>query len=457
MMWKKDKTHPDTAVIGMGRTGCSVARFLERQSIDCAAYDEKLKKLPEDIRAVLHTGSLHTRDLQHYARVIVSPGVDWRHPALAYARAQGIQVMGDLDLFNEQFSGDLIAVTGTNGKSTVVHLLGTMLEVLPGGAGIGGNIGIPMLDMLHADTGAAHAVLELSSFQLERCCSIHPAYAVLLNVQPDHADMHDDLHAYKAAKLRLFAQQGNGDTAMLPVDACWNDMVDALLKRGARVRRFGVEQGDGKPDAGLRNNASDTDGGILFWTDASGQREIHVRDLRIRGVHQQLNLAVAAQAAADFGVSASVIRESLTVFPGLPHRLQYIGYRMGRAWYDDSKATNPHAAQAALTSFERVIWICGGLTKGLDLTPMIDQVKQHVAHAYIIGRQTKAYQDMLKQAAVPYQAVMHLHKAVVLAAEDAIPLPVLLSPAAASQDQFKDYAERGDRFAEAVAALEKAA
>jgi len=457
MMWKKDKTHPDTAVVGMGRTGCSVFRFLERQSIDCAAYDEKLKKLPEDIHTRLHTGSLRPRDLQHYARVIVSPGVDWRHPALAYARAQGIQVIGDLDLFNEQFSGDLTTVTGTNGKSTVVHLLGTMLEVLPGGAEVGGNIGIPMLDTLHHDTGATHAVLELSSFQLERCRSIHPAYAVLLNVQPDHADMHDNFHAYKTAKLRLFEQQGDGDTAMLPVDTCWNHLADDLLERGARVRRFGIGQGGSKPDAGLQNNASDTDGGMLFWTDSGEHREIHVKDLRIRGIHQQLNLAVAAQVAADFGVSASVITESLMVFPGLPHRLQYIGYRMGRAWYDDSKATNPNAALAALTSFDRMIWICGGLTKGLDLTPMIEQVKRHVGHAYIIGKQTKMYQEMLKQAGVPYQVVGHLHKAVALAAEEQTPLPVLLSPAAASQDQFSNYAERGDRFTEAVAALEKAA
>jgi len=460
MKWKKDKTQPDTAVIGMGRTGCSVVRFLDTLGIACAAFDEKLKTLPEDIHTPLHTGKLHTRDLQGYSRVIVSPGVDWRHPALAYAREQGACVMGDLDLFSERFSGDLIAVTGTNGKSTVVHLLGLILEVLPGGAEVGGNIGVAMLDILHDETGPARAVLELSSFQLERCHGIHPKWAALLNVQPDHADMHDDFNSYKAAKLRLFEQQGGGDTAMLPSDACWDNLTDDLADRGVRVRRFGITKNGSRVDAGLQpeqDGDSEKGAGKLFWTEMGVRRDIPFERLRVRGVHQRINLAVAAQAAADFGVSANVITESLTIFRGLDHRLQYIGRRLGRAWYDDSKATNPDAAQAALASFDQVIWICGGLTKGLDLMPLTETVKQHVASAYMIGKQTKPYREMLRLAGVPCKVAGNMHRAVRLAAECKLSLPVLLSPAAASQDQFKDYADRGDKFAEAVAALEKAA
>jgi len=459
MMWKKSDPHPDTAVIGMGRTGCSVARFLEQQGIVCAAYDEKLKVLPEDIRATLHTGTLRPRDLQDYSRVIVSPGVDWRHPALADARAQGVQVIGDIDLFNEQFSGDLLAITGTNGKSTVVHLLGLMLEVLHGGAEVGGNIGVPMLDMLHDGKSPPRAVLELSSFQLERCQGIHPKWAALLNVQPDHADMHENFDDYEAAKARLFEQQGEGDIAMLPLDAHWADLASDLAQRGVRVRRFSIMEPDiteheQQADAGL---LPEDGGDKLFWTEADTRHEIPVDHLRVRGAHQQMNLAVAAQAAADFGVSANVIAESLTAFRGLAHRLQYIGHRMGRVWYDDSKATNPDAARAALASFEHVIWICGGLTKGLDLAPMAETVKQHVVSAYIIGKQAKPYREMLKKAGIPFQVAGDIRKAVALAAESKLPLPVLLSPAAASQDQFRDYAERGDRFAEAVAQLGKAA
>ncbi|GMQ99413.1 MAG: UDP-N-acetylmuramoyl-L-alanine--D-glutamate ligase [Zetaproteobacteria bacterium] len=465
MMWKKSGVHPDTAVIGMGRTGCSVVRFLEQQGIVCAAYDEKLKALPEDIRANLHTGTLRPKDLQGYSRVIVSPGVDWRHPALAHARAQGVQVIGDIDLFNERFSGDLLAITGTNGKSTVVHLVGLMLEVLHGGVEVGGNIGVPMLDMLHDGKSPARAVLELSSFQLERCQGIHPKWAVLLNVQPDHADMHENFDDYEAAKLRLFEQQGEGDIAMLPLDVHWTDLASDLAQRGVRVRHFsimksGIMEHERQVDAGLlpeEGESLEDGGGKLFWTEGDTRHEIPIERLRVRGAYQQLNLAVAAQAAADFGVSANVITESLTAFRGLAHRLQYIGHRMGRAWYDDSKATNPDAAKAALISFERAIWICGGLTKGLDLAPMTETVKQHVASAYIIGKQVKPYREMLKKAGVSCRVAGNMQKAVALAAENKLSLPVLLSPAAASQDQFRDYAERGDRFAEAVAQLEKAA
>ena len=440
-------------MIGMGRTGCSVVRFLEQAGVVCDTFDEQLKRLPDNVHATLHTGTLRPMNLRGYARVIVSPGVDWRHPALVYARDQGARVMGDIGLFNDHFSGILIAVTGTNGKSTVVHLLGLMLEVLHGGAVVGGNIGMPMLDMLHGGASPMRAVLELSSFQLERCQGIHPKWAVLLNVQPDHADMHDDFHSYEAAKLRLFEQQGDGDMAMLPLDGHWNGLAGRLAKRGVRVRRFGATAYGSKADAGL---LSGEDGGALFWTEANTHREIPLACLRVRGTHQQLNLAVAAQVAADSGVSANVITEALTMFRGLNHRLQYIGHRLGKAWYDDSKATNPDAAGAALASFEHVIWICGGLTKGLDMAPLTDMVKVHAASAYIIGKQTKPYREMLKKAGVPYKVARGMQQAVALAAEDKLLLPVLLAPAAASQDQFRDYVERGEKFAEAVTGLEKA-
>jgi len=422
--------------------------------VNCDAFDEKLKVLPDDVHATLHTGALRLKSLREYSRVIVSPGVDWRHPALAYARDHGVQVAGDIGLFNEHFSGEMIAVTGTNGKSTVVHLLGLMLEVLSGGAVTGGNIGVPMLDALHGGESPARAVLELSSFQLERCQDIHPKWAVLLNVQPDHADMHDNFRSYEAAKLKLFEQQGDGDTAMLPLDEHWNDLAGNLATRGVQVRRFGVVEYGLKADAGLLSGG---DGEKLFWTQADTYREIPLECLRVRGVHQQLNLAVAAQVAADFGVSANVITEALTLFRGLNHRLQYIGHRLGKSWYDDSKATNPDAAGAALASFEHVIWICGGLTKGLDLAPLTEAVKEHAVSAYIIGKQTKPYREMLKKAGVPYKVASGMQKAVTLAAENKLSLPVLLAPAAASQDQFRDYVERGEKFAEAVAGLEKAA
>ena len=445
---------PETAILGMGRTGCSIARFLDAQGEVYVAFDEKLKTLPEGIRGPLKHGRFHLRTLRSFKRIFVSPGIAWRQPLLEALREHGVTLLSDVDLFREHFHGELAAVTGTNGKSTVVHVIGQLLEVLPGGVEIGGNIGIPMLDMLADGQAAPRAVLELSSFQLERCGGIHPRWAALLNVQPDHADMHADMHAYEAAKLRLFAEQGEGDTAVLPVISHWNGLAGSLRQKGVRVRRFGKVERMEDADAGL---LGDEQNRRLFWTADDGVHEVMLNRVRVRGEHQHLNLAVAAQAASDFGVSAAVIAELLTVFRGLDHRLRYVGNLAGKTWYDDSKATNPEAAVAALNSFDKVIWICGGLTKGLDVMPMLPTVRAHVARALVLGKDAAPFAALLDAAGVVWHRAADMDDAVMQAAASDLALPVLLSPAAASMDQFADYAERGRCFTQAVAALEKAA
>ncbi|HKJ83483.1 MAG TPA: UDP-N-acetylmuramoyl-L-alanine--D-glutamate ligase [Mariprofundaceae bacterium] len=442
----------DTAVVGMGRTGCSVARFLMRQDISCEGFDEQAVNLPEDIDMPLHVGKLESAGLAEYARIVVSPGVPWQHPALRQARQTGVPVVGDLDLFIEAFRGELLAVTGTNGKTTTVSLIGTMLETLPGGVETGGNIGTPMLDLLDGLHKPERAALELSSFQLERCRQrFHPHWAALLNVQPDHVDMHVDPTQYEAAKLRIFEDQGEGDTAVLPVESRWDETAGTLQKRGVRVRRFGTVE---EADAGLLHQDGAS---YLFWHQGERRHSVDVGELLVCGAHQFLNLAVAAQAAADFGVSVGVIHEALTSFRGLPHRLQLVGQKAGHRWFDDSKATNPSSAAAALAAFDRALWICGGLPKGVDLAPLVEVVRRHVAHAFVIGKDPKPYVDLLKRAGVPYSVVGNITRAVVAAASHTEAEPVLLAPAAASQDQFRDYAERGGRFIDAVASLEKAA
>ncbi len=445
-----------TAIVGMGKTGCSIARFLQSRGTACEAFDENGKvKLPEGLEIPLHTGRIKADALLRFGQVAVSPGVIWSHPALVAAREAGIPVFGDLDLFLEHFNGEILAVTGTNGKTTTVTLIGTLLETLPGGIEIAGNIGNPMLDMLSDSLREEplRTVLELSSFQLERCKGIRPKWAALLNVQPDHADMHESEAAYTATKLRLFEQQGEGDTAMLPLEDRWNKLADELRGRGVRVLRFGRVESFEQADAGIRIGAETE----LFWRQDDEVQSISERNILSRGVHQHLNMAVAAQAAADHGVSATVIGESMTSFRGLSHRVQDLGLFHGRHWYDDSKATNPDAAIAALNAFDRVIWICGGARKGLDLSPLRFAVGQHVEHAYIIGKDAKAFKQLLEEAGVSCTIAVHLQKAVQLAARYSDPLPVLLSPAAASQDQFRDYADRGRQFAEAIRHLEKAA
>jgi len=443
-----------TAIIGLGKTGISVANYLGSQGIACEGFDEHAVSTPDSLHIPVHIGKLDAKILNQFGRIIVSPGVNWNHPALCAAREASVPVSGDLDLFRDVFHGDLIAVTGTNGKTTTVTLIGILMDTLPGGIDVAGNIGKPMLDLFE-DTGSPERVaLELSSFQLERAGIIHPRWAALLNVQPDHTDMHSDAQAYEAAKLRLFEAQGAGDTAMLPNDEHWGSLAENLAGRGVRVHRFGYGAAEFLC-AGVQ--LLDAGNWQIFWRHGDHIEYIQASELRVRGIHQHMNLAIAAQAAADFGVSPSVIRLGLTSFHGLEHRLQSLGIIDKREWFDDSKATNPDAAIAALNAFDQVIWICGGLSKDINLSGLQDTIAKHVAHAFIIGKDPKPYADLCLQAGVQTTIAGTIQQAVKQAVRAQPGLPVLLSPAAASQDQFRDYNERGRAFADAARALEEQA
>lgn len=438
------------AVMGLGRTGQSAIRFLQRMGIECIGFDERKQSKPKEWGIEVHFGKWSGKRLSRIPVLLVSPGIPMRHPAIREAAASGCRIISDLDLFVRYYSGDIVAITGTNGKSTTTHLIGTLLEVLPGGVGVGGNIGRPMLDILLEEPVPPRAVLELSSFQLERSQPFAPRWAVLLNIASDHVDMHEHPLAYEQAKLRLFERQGEGDVAMLPYQPRFDGLADQLQRRGVHVRRFGLVTDPNKVDAGACWSDSTR---FLFWQRNPTDIQ-RLSNVGLIGAHQWLNLAVAAQAAADFGVSPSVIREALSSFRGLPHRLQTLGQCKGKLWIDDSKATNPSAAKAAICVFEKVIWICGGLTKDADLSELKEAVKQHVVYALVIGKDPKPFVTLLEETGVPYQAVKQIEKAVKLAAEHDSTWPVLLSPAAASQDQFRDYAHRGEAFRNAVKALE---
>ncbi|MDX8401472.1 MAG: UDP-N-acetylmuramoyl-L-alanine--D-glutamate ligase [Mariprofundaceae bacterium] len=442
-------TATETAIVGMGRTGQSVASFLDARGEAWVGFDEKAT--PDRLRERVRVGPLDADMLDRFDRIVVSPGVNWNHPALAELRRRGRRLLGDLDLFAGHFEGKLIAVTGTNGKTTTVTLIATMLDTLPGGIESAGNIGRPMLDLLTAPTPPARVALELSSFQLERAAPVRPRWAALLNVQPDHADAHESPAAYRAAKERLFARQGEGDTAMLPAGEDWNALAETLAARGVRIRRFGdFDDGDAREDAGLARCDGEP---CLYWRSPTGISAVPLSRLIVRGRHQWLNLAVAAQAAADFGVSDPVIREALTSFRGLPHRMQAVAHRAGREWFNDSKATNPAAAAGALGCFDEAIWICGGLLKGLSLGDLLPVAAKHAARMIVIGADSRPFETLATRAGIPCTRADTIEEAVAIASRIEPPRPVLLSPAAASQDQFRDYVERGARFEKAVLAL----
>ncbi|MDX8409958.1 MAG: UDP-N-acetylmuramoyl-L-alanine--D-glutamate ligase [Mariprofundales bacterium] len=430
-----------TAILGMGVTGQSVARYLRARGESCVGFDECGGEM---MTADVQVGPLDASVLQTFDRVVVSPGIAWNHPVLEALRTAEVALMSDLDLFTGQYEGEFLAITGTNGKTTVSHLLGVLLETAHGGVGVGGNIGQPMLDLLSEAHRSPRVVLELSSFQLQRSHGVHPKWAALLNLQPDHLDMHDSPAEYRQAKLQLFSCQGEGDTALLAQDMSLDDLAAELIQRGVRVLRFGSAVG---ADVGIET-------ALLFWRGANGERcEVPLAELHVVGIHQQCNLAVAAQAAADCGIHQAVIREGVTSFRGLPHRLQRISSHGGRAWFDDSKATNPDAAAAALVALDSVVWICGGVTKGLDPMVLLADVRDHVRNMLIIGKHRAQFVALAKAAGVPWSEVKTMKKAVEQAALKHTSLPVLLSPAAASFDQFANYAARGDAFKKAVKAL----
>ncbi|MDQ6950464.1 MAG: UDP-N-acetylmuramoyl-L-alanine--D-glutamate ligase [Mariprofundales bacterium] len=431
-----------TAILGMGVTGQSIARFLRARGELCATFDEQGGK---SMTADVQIGPLDAKKLAAFDRVAVSPGISWHHPVLDQLRAAEVRLCSDLDIFLESYQGELLAITGTNGKTSVTHLLGVLLETAAGGVGVGGNIGQPMLDLLSEIHPSPRALLELSSFQLQRCHEAHPKWAALLNIQSDHADMHADPEEYRASKLRLFAHQSEGDTAVLPVGDSFDDLAANLKQRGVRVRRFGYGN---HADIG----STDTD---LFWQDGAGVRcTVPLAELHLIGSHQQCNLAVAAQAAADCGIHEAVIREGVTSFRGLPHRLQLVSSHGGRDWFDDSKATNPDAAAAAMAALGSVVWVCGGVTKGLDPMVLLDSVRRHVHSMLIIGKKQAPFVALAKASGVPWSKLGTIKKAVLKASQvqDSL-LPVLLSPAAASFDQFANYAARGDAFKQAIEAL----
>jgi len=440
--------------MGLGKTGQSAARFLLRQGHICEGFDEQKVELPDDLAMPVHIDLFDTELLRQFDRIVISPGIRWSGPVLDALRQNGARIVSDLDIFLEHYDGPVVAVTGTNGKTTTTFLIETMLETLPGGIEAGGNIGVPMLDLLKDGRQPARVTLELSSFQLERSVSIRPAWAVLLNFQEDHADMHGNQQEYLAAKLKLFEQQQEGDTTLLPNDPEWSTLASELSERGVHVHRFGrCDENDPAPDGLAAGIMETSNGPVLFWHQHERRHFLPCEQIPARGKHQYMNMAVAAQAAADFGVNPEVIRETMTSFRGLKHRLEHVDMRAGRDWYDDSKATNPQAAVAALDSFNKVIWICGGLRKGLDLKPLIPAIREHVSQAFVIGKESSAYTDILKEAGVSYQVAGKVERAVSQAAKCDGSDPVLLSPAAASQDQFANYSERGKAFAKAVMAL----
>jgi UDP-N-acetylmuramoylalanine--D-glutamate ligase len=442
-----------TLIVGLGETGLSVARFLASRGVPIAVTDSRvqppaLDRLREEMPdAALFLGGFDRAAFEAAQQLIVSPGVSLKEPAIAEAMRRGVPVLGDIELFARHADAPVIAITGSNGKSTVTTLVGEMAAAAGFDARVGGNLGTPALDLLLAAQRAdavqrnqpALYVLELSSFQLETTSSLRARAAVVLNISADHMDRYDSLQEYAAAKQRIYARS---EVMVINAD---DPLVTAMLEPRRRVVRFGLREPADEQFYGIRT----VDDAV--WLARGNQNLIDVRELRIRGQHNWAN-ALAALALGDAaGMPMGVMLDTLRDFTGLPHRMQWVGEAHGVTWYDDSKGTNVGATLAALSGAPgRVVLIAGGEGKGQDFAPLRDGVAGKARAVVLIGRDAALIEAALG-GVVPVVHAQDMDDAVAKSRELAQPGDcVLLSPACASFDMFRNYAHRGEVFAQAA-------
>jgi UDP-N-acetylmuramoylalanine--D-glutamate ligase len=431
-------------VVGLARSGRAAAALLHARGEEVVAVDGaarerlRLDDLPAGVE--VHAGVDGVALLERVRAVVKSPGVPGGAPVIAAARERGVPVLGELELAWRCVENEVIAVTGTNGKTTTTELLGHLHRTAGVPVAVVGNVGTAYSSL--ALEAGAHAgavvVCECSSFQLEDTELFAPEVAVILNLESDHLDRHGSLAAYHAAKLKIFANQGNDDVAVAPEGL-------GVVDLGGCARRVCVGE---SPEAELSLRA-----GTLWWDSAPLLR---VEELALRGPHNVRNAMAASAAALARGLPVDAVREGLRTFAGVPHRLEEVAERDGVVYVNDSKATNVAAALVGLASFEVPVHvILGGRGKGEDYAPLRRAVAAHCAGggaAYLIGEEAGALRATLGGLdGVPLHDAGTLDAAVAQARAAARPgQVVLLSPACASYDQFENFEVRGEAFGRAA-------
>ncbi len=441
-----------TLVVGLGETGLSCARYLARRGVATAIADSRaeppgLERLRRELPdTALFLGRFEPAVFEAAERLVVSPGVSVQEPLIQAAMARGVPVEGDIELFARAARAPVVAITGSNGKSTVTSLLGEMAREAGLEAAVGGNLGRPALDLL--DDRVRLYVLELSSFQLETTTSLTTRAAAILNLSPDHMDRYADMAAYIAAKARILR---GAEMAVLNRD---DPRVAALAGQAAGgVCWFGLDVPATEHDFGLRQIDGET------WLCRGDRPLVAAASLPIPGRHNLAN-ALAALALGDAaGLPQAAMTRALARYPGLPHRTQFVAEIGDVRWYNDSKGTNPGATLAALEGFRdpadqgRTVLIAGGDAKGADFSILGDAVAASVRCLILLGRDAPLLERALAGRA-PIRHATDMAEAVALAAEEARPGDrVLLSPACASFDMYRNYIERGEHFMNLVREL----
>jgi UDP-N-acetylmuramoylalanine--D-glutamate ligase len=442
-------------VVGAARSGVAAALLLARRGAQVALSDARAALDETDITALqaasvqLDLGQ-HTDELFTSADLIVtSPGVPPTLAPLARARAAGVPVVGELELASRWIRGRLIAITGTKGKSTTTALVGRMLEASGFPVLVGGNIGVPLSAQVEASTPETLHVVEASSFQLESIETFHPWIAAVLNVSPDHLDRHGTFEAYWQAKARITIRQTAGDWLVLNADSETSCRMATVSH--ARVVRYGRGPSEGTSvfvrDGAIRHRA----------TDGAETLLVPLHAVQVPGAHQRGNVVAACAIAHLAGASPAGMQRALDQFRGLPHVMEPVGAIQGVRFINDSKATNVDAAARSIESFDDVVAIVGGVFKGGDLRDLAPPLARHGRGVVAIGQSRPQVREALSDT-VPVDEAETLAEAVAVAWQRARPDGVvLLAPACASFDMFRDYADRGQQFREEVARLASAA
>ena len=439
-------------VVGLGKSGVASALFLKERGARVTVSDTKSPdQLRDEIPVLLdhgitvETGGHGERTFRGQDLIVVSPGVPVDAAPLVQARAAGEPVIGEIELAAQNLPGEIVAITGSNGKTTTTTLAGEILAAGGFPVSVGGNIGTPAISLVERATRQTIVVLEVSSFQLETIQTFRPKVAVVLNVTPDHLDRHRTFQTYVDAKTRIFENQQASDFAVLNED----DPTCRTLRDRTRAQVFWfsrkkeVEQG-----ACVRD-------GRIFFLDGKSQREVMlVSEIPLKGAHNVENVLAGVCAGALMGCEPPKIRQAIQNFKAVEHRLEYVATIKGVQYFNDSKATNVDATIKALESFPKNIHlILGGKDKGSDYTVLNDLLRERVKRVYTIGAAAEKIESHIKGAAEVVHAET-LENAIRRASAVAEPGDiVLLAPACASFDQFQSYNHRGRVFKEVVQAL----
>jgi UDP-N-acetylmuramoylalanine--D-glutamate ligase len=441
-------------VVGLGKSGISAALFLRKQGARVTVSDSRsATALAKEIPALLEAGIMVEsggHGLLTFRRqdlIVVSPGVPMDTPEVKQVVGFGLPVIGELELASRYLQGQIVAITGSNGKTTTTTLVGKILSDAGLPTLVGGNIGLPVIDLVEKSSAETTSVLEVSSFQLETIEEFHPKIAVVLNITPDHLDRHGSFEAYAAAKTRITENQGADDFLVLNGEDKATQMVAAKTK--AQIFWFSGR----RP---IKQGAFVHGESIVFldWEGGKAEPVMPVAEIPLKGAHNVENVLAAVCVARLAGVPAEKIRASVAEFKAVEHRLELVKSLRGVEFYNDSKATNVDAAMKAVASFEGGIHlILGGKDKDSDYRSMAELLKERVKAVYTIGSAAEKIEHQLA-GVVKMVSAGTMQVAVADAAVAAVPGDVvLLAPACSSFDQFENYEHRGQVFRQLVSEL----